>query len=360
MLGALATTLSAGSAAAESITFYDTMSGANFVQWWQTYAVQACQAETKADIRYTSAGSSEVLQRMKAAGANGDIDLLFLAPDKIAAFQSEGVLDKLDPAAIPNLAKTEAPDNAQAAGVDIKGVGAPFFRYSYALLYNGDEVANPPKTWKELYDRRDEWKGRISYVDPRSTVSGAGRFFVAMFLHAFGSDLKLENGKEDASWGPAWEKLKTFETANATKHPESGGAHIAQFATGEIAVGFHALDFTLYSKKLGTIPPAINAVLLEDGVPGGAGYLAIPKNIPADRKQAAARFINCALSDEVQTAMVKDMYEFPGTGIWDKLPADIYQTIPTKDAFQKSRGADASADALKHISDVWAEKVGYQ
>ena len=208
-------------AAAQNITFYDTMSGANFVQWWQTQAVPACRSEAKGDIRYASAGSPEILQRIKAAGASGgDIDLLFLAPDKIAAFHTEGVLEDLSQfsAQIPNLAKTEGPDNQTAAGMDLKGSGAPFFRYTYALIYNSDVVKNPPRTWKELYERRDEWKGRISYVDPRSTVSGAGRFFTAMFLRAFGA-----NGSTvDASWDPAWERLKEFEAANAKKHAEFG------------------------------------------------------------------------------------------------------------------------------------------
>ena len=228
------------------------MSGANFVQWWQTQAVPACKAETKGDIRYTSTGSPEVLQRIKAAGAsNGDIDLLFLAPDKIAGFHGEGVLEDLGSLAtlIPNLAKTEAPDKDKAAGVELKGVGAPFFRYTYALIYNSDQVKNPPRTWKELYERRDEWKGKISYVDPRSTVSGAGRFFTAMFLRAFGANVD----QVDASWDQAWARLKEFEAANARKHAESGGAHVAQFATGEIVIGFHALDFALYSRKLGTL-----------------------------------------------------------------------------------------------------------
>lgn len=348
--------------AAQSISFYDTMSGANFVEWWQNTAVPACQAQTQAAIRYTSAGSPEVLQRIKAAGAqNGDIDLLFLAPDKIAAFKGEGVLEDLrtHAAQMPNLAKTEPPDSDIAAGTALEGTGAAFFRYSYALIYNADRVANPPHTWKELYERRDEWKGRLSYVDPRSTVSGSGRFFVAMFLRAFGSDLGLPNGQENATWAPAWARLKEFEAANARKHAESGGAHVAQFATGEIAVGFHALDFALYSRKLGTVPPSIRTVLMEDGVPEGAGYLSIPRNIPVARKDAAARFINCALSDEVQVPMVKEMYEFPGTDVWAKLPAEVYQVMPTHEIFLKSRGPDPSAAALAHISQVWAEKVGY-
>jgi len=358
LLGVIALAVGADSASAQNITFYDTMSGANFVQWWQTQAVTACRADTKGEIRYTSAGSPEALQRIKAAGnSNGDIDLLFLAPDKIAAFHGEGVLENLSQfaAVIPNLTKTEGPDNKTAAGVDLQGTGAPFFRYTYALIYNSDIVKNPPRNWKELFDRRDEWKGRISYVDPRSTVSGAGRFFTAMFLRAFGANID----SVDASWEPAWQKLKEFEMANAKKHAESGGAHVAQLATGEIVIGFHALDFAQYSRKLGTLPPSIRTVLMEDGVPAGAGYLAIPKNIPQERKLAAARFVNCVLGDDIQANMVRDMFQFPGTAIWDKLPDDVRQLMPSREVFFKSRAPDPSSAALKQITDVWATKIGY-
>ncbi len=348
-------------AAAVDITFYDTMSGANFVQWWQTTALPMCKDAFDGEVRYTSAGSAEVLQRLKAAGeGNGDIDILFLAPDKIAAFKKEGVLADLTALDIANLANTEEPDSKFAAGTELEGTGAPFFRYSYTLIYNSDFVENPPKTFQELYERRDEWKGRISYVDPRSTVSGAGRFFVAMFLQSFGSDLGFTaDGEENETWAPAWEKLAEFEQANAPKHAESGGSHMAQFASGEIVIGFHALDFAIFSRKQGTIPPSMQTQLPGDGTPGGAGYLAIPANVSDEQKAAAASFIDCALSSEVQAQMTNDMYQFPGTNSWDALSDEAKAVMPSKDEYTASRSPDPSAEALSHIAEVWSEKSGY-
>jgi len=353
--------LGASWASAQEVRFFDTMSGANFVQWWQTNAIAAYQKEAGTAVKYASTGSAEILQRIKAAEAGkGDIDLLFLAPDKIAGFLNEGVLEDLRRygALMPNMAKTEPPDNRVAAGTELNGTGVPFFRYAYVLIYNADQVKNPPQSWKELYERRNEWKGRISYVDPRSPVSGSGRFFVASFLKALGSDWGFTGGKEDATWQPSWEKLAEFEKANFTKHATSGGAHVGQFATGEIWIGFHALDFVEYSKKLGTVPPQIKTVMLKEGVPGGAGYLAIPKNISEARKEAAAKFINFALSDKIQIDMVENMYEFPGTGVWDKLPESVYRVMPDKKTMQGTRLPDPPAQVLQYIPEVWAQKVG--
>ena len=42
LLGALTAVLLPAVASAQNITFYDTMSGAYFVQWWQTQAGPAC------------------------------------------------------------------------------------------------------------------------------------------------------------------------------------------------------------------------------------------------------------------------------------------------------------------------------
>ena len=85
---------------------------------------------------------------------------------------------------------------------------------------------------------------------------------------------------------------------------------MAQFATGEIVIGF--IPTTSRSiRKLGTLPPSIKTVLMEDGVP--AGELPGDPEEHSGRAQAvAARFINCAVG-RGQTGMVKEMFEFPGT-----------------------------------------------
>lgn len=347
---------------AKEVTFFDTISGANFVQWWQSYAVPKYKKEAGVDVKYTSIPSAEAMQRIKAwSPGQGDVDALLLATDKFAQFKNEGLLEdvKAISSLIPNMAKAEAPDSQTAAGVAVAGVGTPFFRFQYVLGVNTAEVKRPPSSFKELFDRRAEWKGKMSYVDPRSPISGAGRFFVAGFLHAFGADLRLTNGQENATWGPAWAKLAEFEKFAAPKHANSGGEHFAQFTQGEIVIGSQAFDFIEYTKKIGSLPPSVKTVFVQEGLPGGASYLAIPKGLSDTRRQAGARFINFAISDDVQTNMVTEMYEFPGTNIWDKLPKSTYDLMPTKEVYQKSRLPDPPLEAINHIVDVWASKVGY-
>jgi ABC-type uncharacterized transport system YnjBCD substrate-binding protein len=347
---------------AKSVTFFDTGSGANFVQWWQAYAVPKYTKENGVEVKYTSVPSAETLQRIKAWGAGqGDVDVLLLQTDKFAQFANEGVLETLQTLSslIPNLAKSEPPDNREAAGVAVEGRGTPFFRYQYVMGVNTAEVKRPPAGIKELFSRAGEWKGRISYTDPRSPISTSGRFVASGFLRAFGCDFGLPGGQENATWGPAWEKLIEFERFGFPKHANSGGEHFAQFTQGDIVIGFQAFDFIHYTKKIGSLPASVSTVFMEEGLPGGASYLAIPKGLSEPRRLAAARFINFAISDEVQTNMVVEMFEFPGTNIWDKLPKSAYQLMPTREVYQKRRLPDPPLAAIQHIADVWATKLGY-
>ena len=48
-------------------------------------------------------------------------------------------------------------------------------------------IKNPPKSWKEFYDRRAEFKGHIGMVRP-DAKSGAGWRQRYVFLHAFLKD----------------------------------------------------------------------------------------------------------------------------------------------------------------------------
>jgi len=348
---------------AKEFTFYDTMSSPNFTQWWQTRAVSPYREQAGVGVSYTTSDSGTVLPRIQAARqGQGGIHLVQLAPDKFGAFARAGVLEDLRPLAalIPNMAKTQAPDNQTAAGVSVDGRGAVFLRYQYAGAYKASDVHPPPAGFIELFDRRAEWKGKISYVDPRSPVSGSGRYYVTGFLHAFGCDFGLKNGVENATWGPAWEKLAEFEKFGFTKHAQSTGEYLAQFAQGDIVIGGHAFDVIQYSKKIGAIPPDMKTTFMKEGLPGGAGYLAIPKGISQPHKEAAARFINFALSDTIQIKMVEEVSELPGTDVWDKLPASVYGNIPHEQGYMTSRIIpDPPLDAINYIAKVWNKKVGY-
>ena len=360
--GELAPVPTAAAAEVEEVTYFDTQSGANFVQWWQISAIPKYEEETGIEVKYTSAPSAEVMQRLKAwTPGKGDVDVLLLATDKFAVFLKEDLLEDLSDLSslIPNMAKAGLPDREKTAGILVEGKGTPFFRYQFVLAVDTAEVKNPPTSFEELFNRRAEWKGRISYVDPRSPISGSGRFYVAGFLHAFGSDFGLVDGKENDTWAPAWEKLAEFEKFNFQKHANSGGELFAQFTQGDIIIGSQAFDFIEYTKKIGSLPPTIKTIFMEEGLPGGASFLAIPKGLSEERRNAAARFINFAISDEVQIDMVTQMYEFPGTDVWDKFPASMEKLMPTKEVFEQIRLPDPPIEALNHIVDVWASKVGY-
>jgi len=353
--------ITTGVPSAQPVRFFDPYSGANFVQWWQTVGVPACATPAGAEVRHATTNAVALFQRLKTAQpGNGDVDLIFLPPERIVQFQRDGLLEDLRrySADMPNLARTEGPDNEMAAGVPLNGVAATFHRFGYAITYNAKAVPNPPRSFKELYERRNEWKGKISYVDPRDPNSPAGRYFVAAFLKAFGADLRIVDGRETPSWQPAWERLADFEKANFPKHPTTTGPLVTLYGSGEVVIGSTPVDYIAYSQKIGVVPDYVKIVLPQEGSPGGAGYLAIPKSAPDGQKVKAARFINCALSEEVQVGMTSQMYEYPGTNVWAKLPATVYERMPDEQTMKSTRFLP-SDEALNYISKMWQEKVGY-
>ena len=248
-LGLVALALSASLSWAAPVQFYDAASGANFVRWWETTGIPKCSAEAGAHVSYATSDAISLYERlMGSKGGIGDVDLVNLDNDRLAQFEQAGLLEDLRKYSnlIPNLSKTQPPDNETAAGVSLNGVGAVFMRFGYGITYNSHVVPNPPKSFRELYARRNEWNGKISYVDPRSPNSPAGREFVAGFLRAFGADLKLHDGKESASWAKAWSRLAEFERATFPKHPETVGPLMTLYASGDVVIGSTPVDYIAY------------------------------------------------------------------------------------------------------------------
>ena len=357
----LAAGLVVRSAQAQSLRFYDTFSGANFQKWWQTVGIPACAGTTGGHVDYATPDVVGLLQRLKAtANGGGDIDLLLLTSENIAQFGNAGLLEDLRKLSdkIPNMSRAEPPDSQTAAGYDLQGQGVPFARFQYGFAYNSNEIPSPPRSFKELYERRDEWKGKITYVDPRVPQVPTGRYFVAGFLRAFGSDLGMTGGTEDATWQNGWDKLKQFEKVGYAAHPLSSAPLFQLFSAGEIEISFVAVDYIAYARQIGVAPDYIKTIIPSDGSPGGAADFAIPRSASPEQKAKAASFINCALSNDVQVKMTSDTFEYPGTNVWSEIPARVFENVPDEKSFKTGRLL-INDEISGYIQKVWARKVDY-
>lgn len=325
-------------AAPTEITLVDTNSGANFQWYWQNQVIPAIQEQLGIKVNYVVSKDTEIIERMKAwQTGKGDVQLLFVKPEHIASMVQQSIpLVKLWPDAkadIPNLAKCREDYLKVAQGVDIQGTGALYWRSQYTLIYNTEMIKNPPKTWKEFYERRTEWKGHIGWLRPDSK-SGGGRSLPYSFLNAYvpladaqDKAIPLAELQAKPEYQDALKKLKDFITyCKLANEPTN---MFEDFNAGDTWISVYAMDFSLWSISQGTMPPTLAAASLSDGMPAGSdGYLAIPDNIPAEYKAVAEKVINYLLSDDQQIRLITTMWQYTGTEIFDKIPDVVWRKIP--------------------------------
>ncbi len=317
------------------ITMVDTNSGSNFQQYWQTMVIPQIERDLGIKVNYVVSKSSATIERMKAWEAGkGDFHLLFVKPGHVADMVEQGIPlesmypDRLD--VIPNLGKCPRDYLETALGIPIDGKGALFWRSQYALIYNSDKIKDPPTSWKEFYERRDEWRGHIGLMRPNSK-SGSGRRQPYSFLSAFiDLDKPWEELQASAEFKEAWNTLTEFYAAGVQPLvPEPSPNLFEGFNAGDIWITFYAMDFSLWSVSQGTMPPTTKAGFLSEGMAAGSdGYLAVPAGIPEEYKPVVFRLVNYLLSDEQQIQLITTMWQYTGTDIWDKIPAEVWDVIP--------------------------------
>jgi putative spermidine/putrescine transport system substrate-binding protein len=317
----------------------DSQSGANFQAYWQKYVIPSVKQNLGVTLKYLVTSDAEQIQKAKAwPSGQGDVHLLF--PKSIASWVSSGVpLETLTPASVPNLARIDPRFLKADEGVDLQGKGALYWRTSYALIYNTQFVKNPPKSWKEFYDRRAEFKGHIGMVRPDAKSSAAWRQRY-VFLHAFLKDKMtrpMADLQKDPAWTDAWNKLKDFTRYAKLPLPAEPPNLFEDFNSGETWISLYAQDYALWSARQGTMPPTIKAIYPEEGADEiGTGYLAVPGNISPEHKAVALRVLNYLLSDDQQIRLLTTMWQYPGTEITEQAPPIVWEIVPKLDVLTRT------------------------
>jgi len=317
----------------------DSMSGANFQTYFQKFVIPSIKQSLGINIKYLVTSDAEQIQKSKAwKPGQGDFHVLF--PKSLATWVKSGVpLETLNTTNVPNSAKIDPQYLKQDEGVDLQSKGVLYWRTSYALIHNSENIKKAPKSWKEFYDRRAEFKGHIGLIRPDAKSSSAWRQRV-VFLNAFLKEkmaLPLDQLKQDPAFQDAWAKLKEF-TRCATAPLASEPVNLFEyFNSGETWIALYAQDYALWSARQGTMPPTIKATYPEEGADELAtGYFAVPAGIPPEYKEAALKVVNYLLSDDQQVRLVSTMWQYPGTEITDQIPGIVWEMIPKLDVLKKT------------------------
>jgi len=351
------------------ITLIDTNSGANFQWYWQNQVVPAIQEQLGIKVNYVVSKDAELLERMKAwEPGKGDAHLLFVKPETIPNALSAGIeLETLYPdqtAAIPNIEKCPKAYLETVLGVPIEGKGALYWRSQYALIYNSEYIKNPPTSWKEFYERRAEWKGHIGIVRP-DAKSGASYRIPYSFLNAYvkmtdenGKAIPLADLEKTPEWQDAWAKLVDFYTYAKQPLPAEPPNMFEDFNAGDTWISFYAMDYALWSRHEGTMPPTIKSSFLSEGMAAGSdGYLIVPAGIPEEYKPVVYKVINFLLSDDQQIRLITTMWQYTGTDIWDQIPGVVWDTIPAWEDMEPARLVIANKEVTNFIKEKGPEQL---
>jgi putative spermidine/putrescine transport system substrate-binding protein len=317
----------------------DSQSGANFQAYWQKYVIPAVKQALGVNLKYLVTSDAEQIQKTKAwRPGQGDVHILF--PKSIATWVSSGVpLETLTTTNVPNSAKIDPRYLRTDEGVELQGKGVLYWRTSYALIHNSQYIKNPPKSWKEFYDRRAEFKGHIGLIRPDAKSSSSWRQRLT-FLHGFLKEkmaLPMAQLEKDPAFQDTWNKLKDFTTFAKLPLAAEPPNLFEDFNSGDTWIALYAQDYSLWSARQGTMPPTIKASYPEEGADEiGTGYLAVPAGIPPEYKEVALKVVNYLLSDDQQIRLITTMWQYPGTDITDQVPSIVWEMVPKLDALTKS------------------------
>jgi putative spermidine/putrescine transport system substrate-binding protein len=351
------------------ITLVDTNSGANFQWYWQQQVVPAIEEQLGVTVDYVVSSEAELLERMKAWQAGeGDAHLLFVKPETVPNALSQGIElevlypDKLD--VIPNLAKCPESYLQTVLGTNIDGRGALYWRSQYALIYNSQYISDPPTSWQEFYDRRAEWEGHIGIVRP-DAKSGSSYRIPYSFLNAFvdmvddqGNAIPLADLQQTQEWQDAWAKLQDFYAYAKQPLPAEPPNMFEDFNAGDTWISFYAMDYALWSRHQGTMPPTLKSGFLSEGMAAGSdGYLIVPAGIPEEYKPVVYEVVNFLLSDDQQIRLITTMWQYTGTDIWDKVPGIVWDTIPSWEDMEPARLVIANKEVSDYIKEFGADEL---
>ncbi|OZI60888.1 ABC transporter substrate-binding protein [Bordetella genomosp. 11] len=232
----------------------------------------------------TSTTTLAKLQQQKNAPT---IDVAWMDGGISELAQAAGVLDRLDSAAIPNMAHL-LPQAIYARDGSTYAVGTGY--YSLGLTYSTKEIATPPQTWKDLW--KPEYAGAVAIPSPSNS---AGVPFVLFMAKVWGVD--------PSNLDPVYKRLAALDTALLF---DSSGAATNAFQSGEAVIGahFNVGAWDLIDKKL-----PIGFAVPREGVWATDARLHLVKGAP--NKAAAQKFIDTALTAQASSCLATRLYLGP-------------------------------------------------
>lgn len=229
------------------------------------------------------ASNEEMLAKL--LGGGGNYDLIQPSEYVMEALIREGLLRKIDHAAIPNI-KNLAPEFTNMPFDPGNEYSVPWMAGTVGIVVNTDLVKDDIKTHADVF--QDKFKGNIVVLDDAREIVSWGLDSMGIPVNEVSQE-NLEKVKPLlAKWLPL---IKVYDSDSPKTAMLNGDTSIGIMWSGEGALLLNA------DKKFKWIVPADGAHLFVDS-------LAIPKNAPHPKN--AELFMNFILRPKISTLISKD------------------------------------------------------
>jgi putative spermidine/putrescine transport system substrate-binding protein len=275
-LCALGATLAGGGAWAQDNALVVSTWGGSFRDLIDENIGKEFTRQTGVPVKYVTGGTIDRLNKAKLA-TKPESDITFTTSHVGWLYVSSNLFEPIDTAKVPNYANL-----VDRAKISPYHIGS--WAYVYSIGYRPDLVPASIKleSWNDLWN--PALKGKISAPD-----------FDPSHIIAVSAML---SGGDAASWEKGQEKLKALKPNFKAFYTNDANAQ-QLIATGETPVEV-ILSMNAYHMAAQGVP--IKVVMPKEGAVLGVDTMAIMKGSP--RAELAHRFLNIALSSEVQSRIV--------------------------------------------------------
>jgi putative spermidine/putrescine transport system substrate-binding protein len=289
------------------------------------------------EFEFVAVPTTPLLARLRAEKEAPTLDFVSTGEGVAVAMRAEGLFEKIDPSAVPNL-KFIVPGAKNAENYPPQQFGI-----ANVVYYHAEKVKEPPTSWNDMW--RPDYKGRVAFPDIQNTT-GLHLLLIAAKLAA--GDASKQSGERhvnDAAWAKMKEILPNVYTIYGFQTAFDG---MATLRSGETWLHMDGLagQRTTVLNQAGT--PIKAMVSPKEGIPNSPLTLGIVKGTKVPM-EILHKLVDFNLKKEVQIG-IAEATDFVPTHDMEYPPSLVGQ-IP--------KPADMLASDWKYITDnrpTWTDR----
>jgi putative spermidine/putrescine transport system substrate-binding protein len=314
---------------------------------------------------------SKLMVDLEAGRATGDVDLMWINGETFYKLRQIGALYGPFTQRLPNnqYVDWDSPFVSKDFQQPVEGYECPWGNVQFALIYNSDTVADPPRTMAALADWIRAHPGRFTFDN-----SFTGMTFLKSLLYELaGGPQSLDGSFDESLYVASTEKLWAWLLElqphlwrNGETFPE-GVAQLHQlFSNGEVDFTMSNNDGEVDNKVLqGVLPESARAYVLDSGTIRNSHYLGIPVNAP--NKPAALVAADFLISPAAQLEKALPAVWGDGTVLSLKLLPDEWRTkfekiegrtrVPPRAELEQKALPEPASEVMVRLHDDFRSRI---